>query len=648
MNSIKKNYLLCVVLLIFIACGGGLLGKKPIYPAKVEPAMETAFAVPERDYKSHQYLGALEGYRKFIDTFPHTALTDEAHYKIGKIYFLQQKFDQSGLEFQTLATKTPDPQYRSKAYLMAGYAAYKQGAYQQSAQLLNQVEESSLDDKLLIRFYSLQILDANQVVLPTVKTDYAMLKLVDLYNGPLQESIAGLQVADLVTKRQVMQLLDSWMISPLTLGNIPSWFADYPMGFARGYVEYKWAKTYFEAGESARAERQLVRFVKLFPKHEYVSSAQKMIEELGGKVVVKKISGALRIGVLLPLSGPTAPFGDAVLRGIKCGSAEVNGCAFTNQVPGSPPIELIVRNTSGGAEEIIDHINGLIRDDVSAIIGPMTAELAQIAAQRVGSAHIPLFPITQMSGMEGGDYIFQMGYDAAQQIRDIVTKARARGIKTFGLFYPENNYGKRMAELFRREVEVQGGKIAADASFDPQKLDLASQVRTLKLGVKRFSYSSRSAGFEALFIPDSYRMIQRLAPVLQFVTIRDIPLLGTNAWHDENFSGDVFKSFPDSFFVDVFHEAGEGELARQFVQGFQTSFAKHPNSLEALGFDAVWFVRQAARKSRSTKPSAIKAALLTMQNLDGVTAIQSFASGKGPTIRPYYLTVGEEGVVLAK
>lgn len=653
MNPMRQSIaliftILCFLLLpLLIHCGGGP-AKKPVYPAKVDSRMKSAFAVAEQQYRRRNLTSALKKYKEFINTFPYTQLTDEAHYKSGKIYFLKKNWGSAIAEFDRLAKKTPDAQYRAKAWLMAGYSAYKQGDFKRSSTLLRKASIDHLTTKLKLRYYSLLILNGRKLSRPQDQIDYAFLRMADLYQESSDSSVKNLRAQDVFTRRQVLKHLDAWVLTSTPSGRIPSWFKNYPSGYSRAYVDYKWGKVLFDAGNREKARRQLSKFVSAYSKHVYSKSARKMLEDLGGALTVAT-GDTIRIGVLVPLSGPRAPFGRTLLRGIECGAGIKSGCVQTlgDEAGFSQPIELIIRDSGSNPEEVDKVINDLARHHVSAIIGPMSGSLAEAAGKRAQQIKVPLLPITQKPGVVGmGNYVFPMGYRAGQQMHDLVAKARSRGLKAFGVFYPRTNYGKEMTNLFVAEVESQGGRIVTKASYNPAKPDWTNSVRRLKTGIRRF-YAGSQAGFQALFIPDSYRAVNRLIPALAFVGIRGIPLLGTNAWNDAGLSALLGQEYPRSFFLDLFYTGNSNKIAPKFVRGYRSSFGKNPTSIEALGFEAVWFIRRAVHLSGSTKRKDIKQALLG-GGIQGVTGIRGFREGVGPIVHPFVLTAGEKGIMRVK
>lgn len=638
----KKIILILVMGFVFSHCG--TLGLKPSYPSQVDDTMRQAFNVAESHYQGGRYDQALEAYRQYIQNYPKNELTDESHYKIGKIYFLQANWDSAITSFQTLVDGSPDPAYRAKGELLSGHAAYLKGDAHEAASLLDKVKPKDLPVKLQLRYYSLQILAGQKMGMEQRNLDYYFLRMADLFDESSDPGLGALKDEDLFSKGEVTERLQSFVVSPISIEKIPAWFHDYPHGFARGYVDYKLGKIYYEAGEMGKARAQFSKFVQVYPKHRYADSARKILTELGGAVKESE-KGKVKIGVLLSLSGGGGSYGEAMLRGIRCAAAKVSGCERASaQILGeAPDVELVVRDAGSDPEAVSRIVDQLADENVAAIIGPMSASLAMNAAKRAQDVHTVLLPITQKSGlMQEGNYIFQMSYTMDEQVKDLVEKALGRGLKRLGIFYPRSTYGQEMADRFEAEAVKQGGKIVAKASYNPDDADLSGAARNLKLGVNRVSLAGTS--FDALFIPDVYFMMSRIVPALQVVTITGIPLLGTSAWNDANLPLDLFKDYPGSFFLDLYSSSDDRGDSGLFASAFNATYGKTPTSIEAIGFDAMGFLWQAIQSAGSSKSSKIRDALLSAGGFKGVTGIHSFQAGEGPVVRPLLLTISETGI----
>src|SRR4051812_8030910 len=90
-----------------------------------------------------------------------------------------------------------------------------------------------------------------------------------------------------------------------------------------------------------------------------------------------------RIGALLPLSGPYAPFGEAVKRGLTLAFQGTN-------------VELRVRDSQGDATHAVSAVEELTLDEGAvALIGGLLPEEAKAAAAAANDLGVPLVTLTK-------------------------------------------------------------------------------------------------------------------------------------------------------------------------------------------------------------------------------------------------------------
>lgn len=640
----QKLPLLILICLFISSCGGGgTVGKKqPRYPHQADQLMTDAFNRGEQFYKNRQFNQAMTVYEQYVNNYPYNRLSDEAYYKMGKIQFLRSNWDGAISTFNLLSSKSPDPEYVAKGYYMSGYTAYKKGDHTSAESYFSKIAENDLSPKFMIHKLSLQIDIAQKKMAPKSQLDYFYLRLMDMYKSGSQ--LSNLEAPNLVTEQQASDRLRTFIVSPLDATQIPEWFRNYPEGYSRPYVLYKWGKTYFEASRSNESRDILNRFVQAYPKHEYVSMASKLLSQMGGSPVMVPVDGnAIKIGVLLPLSGSQAAYSQSILWGIDCALGRKDGCTGGSYTIGNNPqsIQLLVRNSGSTDTEVYSAVDGLVAENVSAIIGPLSGPLSEAAAKRAQELKVVIMPITQKEGiMSLGQWVFQMGYKTQAQMKDLAGEAKVRGIRSVGIFYPNIAYGKEMATQFEAAAKELGLRILAKATYTPGT-DLSSDTRKLKQNLSQLS-GSGSTGLGALFVPDSYRTLTRLPQALDFASMKGIPLLGTNAWNDP--AATLDESHSGSFFRDIFYAGSQDELTAGFVNAYRTAFGKAPTSLEALGFDSIRFLQQSIQIANSADTSKVRDTLAASTTLRGITKITGFLAGQGPIINSITLGIGPSGV----
>ena len=349
------------------------------------------------------------------------------------------------------------------------------------------------------------------------------------------------------------------------------------------------------------------------------------------------------IGVMLPLSGRYATFGQLVQRGMEL-AAELH-----NQ--NTPPIRLLFRDSGSSAEESRRIVAEFAADpEVMAIAGPLTGGAAAAAAETAQRLGIPLFSLSPRDGLpEFGPFVFRNSLTTRQQVQTLVSYAMERlGLTTFGILHPENKLGYEMTDLFIREVQTRGGQIIATQMYSEKATDYRRQVKLLKREDPNTPDpepaetepgkrpAKDKAPFQALFIPDYADKISMIAPQLIFYGIEDVQLLGINGWNSPDLIRTTGRYLQGAVFVDGFYRAGADPVIRQFVEDYVSRYGEEPSILEAQGFDVLSMLLLQLHRPEIYTRAQLQAGLLQLRNFSGACGKTSITAS-GEAIKPLFL-----------
>jgi outer membrane PBP1 activator LpoA protein len=225
-----------------------------------------------------------------------------------------------------------------------------------------------------------------------------------------------------------------------------------------------------------------------------------------------RISGTA-IGLVLPISGSKASFGQKALSGVDTGlklfNMNENIKVFTKDSEDSP---------ARGAQSVLE----LIREEkVAFIIGglfPDSAKMEYLEARKYGVLYISLSQIN-LPKDEKNHHLIEVQGSIESQIETLLSEDTLRNFGTrAGVIYPKNEGGKAyMDEIWRRSSD-KGLQITSIASFPRNTHDYRNTVQ-LFLGLKH----PRERYEEFKILEDVYsqerssiRRVQTLPPVLDF------------------------------------------------------------------------------------------------------------------------------------
>lgn len=349
------------------------------------------------------------------------------------------------------------------------------------------------------------------------------------------------------------------------------------------------------------------------------------------------------IGVILPLKGPYAQFGEDALNGVLM-AAGVFGAEKGSY-------EVIVRNAGDEAGSVEAAINELADNPrVVALVGPLLSSTAYEAAKQAHNRRIPIVTLSQREGIADGEYVFRNFLTSASQASAMAEySCKTLGKTRTAILYPQNNYGSELARLFEKEVQARGCAVVKTASYppgttdftDPMKRLFGIQVKERMEGRRKIKEYTSASTIDSLFIPDSYDSVGLIAPYLGFYNIKGVQLLGSNAWNSRKLIELGGKNVEGAAFVDGFFSGSRRPETSAFTGRFRDTFGKDPGFIEAQAYDAASAVI-AADKFGGFDREAVRTALKRLKDFSGSTGPLSF-SDRGEAVKKLFILTVRDG-----
>ncbi len=179
-----------------------------------------------------------------------------------------------------------------------------------------------------------------------------------------------------------------------------------------------------------------------------------------------------RVTILLPLTGPTAEVGQAMLRAAQ----------LSLDQPGAPTLD--ARDTGGTPAGAADAAKLAIAAGTGLLLGPLTAGETASVAPLARAAGVPVLAFTSDASLAQPG-IWTLGITPAQQVRRLVLAVQAEGKTRVAAVLPSNAFGDAMAS----GVTVAAGSAGLSA---PSVLRYGNGFAALNAALKTVSdYDAR-------------------------------------------------------------------------------------------------------------------------------------------------------------
>ncbi|MDR2489247.1 MAG: penicillin-binding protein activator [Desulfovibrio sp.] len=181
--------------------------------------------------------------------------------------------------------------------------------------------------------------------------------------------------------------------------------------------------------------------------------------------------------------------------------------------------------------------------------------------------------LTFLPKLEDGDegrVAWRFFSSAQDQVDSLLAFTSRLGIRGYGLFYPEENFGQRMSALFEERANALGGvKKIVKASYAP-----GDSNNWMAAASNLVSANNAGTSFQAVFLPDTWKNMEAIVPNFFYYNETRQVLMGTSLW-EQGLAGNSVMS-PQYYGLAIF--PGSWNSARPTAAG-----EKLQSSLAAAG-----------------------------------------------------------------
>jgi branched-chain amino acid transport system substrate-binding protein len=318
-------------------------------------------------------------------------------------------------------------------------------------------------------------------------------------------------------------------------------------------------------------------------------------------------TGDIVIGMFASLTGDGASFGQSSVEGAELAVQEINDAGG---LLGGRRIRMLVEDNQSRPEEASNAVTKLItQDGVVAVVGEVASRRTLAAAPVAQRYQIPLITpaSTNERVTEIGDYIFRICFIDPFQ-GEVLSKFAYNDLgarRAAVLRDIQQDYSVGLTQSIVENFTKLGGEVAAPVSYssgDPDFRAVLTQIRAQNPDVIfATGYYTEAA------------IIVRQARELGM----EMPILGGDGWVGDALANGR-EALRNTYISNHYSGDNPDPVVQTFVSSYRARFGREPDSIAALGYDAIKVLADAFTRAGTTSGAAVRDALATA-DVAGVT-----------------------------
>ena len=346
-----------------------------------------------------------------------------------------------------------------------------------------------------------------------------------------------------------------------------------------------------------------------YRKHTSPASRRWAIWVIGGVILIILIVWAvqswknknqphqqvLKMGAILPQTGPGAVFASYIKDGIDLAVEEVNAGAY-------PHMTVLYEDSKNQPKEAVTVYNKLVSTQSPAVIivalSSVAKALAPLAAES-GTAQV--YVAVAIPDITDGKYTFRI-YPEASGMAGVMARFNIDHMqaKTSAVVYINDDFGRVSLDAYKKEVESHGGSVIFSESYELQQTDFRSLISKLNAvsPAPNVIYLSGYGPSYGVFV----RQLKEQGVSSQLTADMTMGLPSTLEQ-----AGPAAENI---YFVD-------GKVSSEFTQRFIRKYGRSPSSYAGYAYDITKLVYRTSITEHAFTADSVRAGLVEVSNYPG-------------------------------
>lgn len=342
---------------------------------------------------------------------------------------------------------------------------------------------------------------------------------------------------------------------------------------------------------------------------------------------VGAIHSSLKLGAVLPLTGQAAIYGQNSQHGIQLAVDAANSQGGVN----GRKVEVVFEDSKGDAKTGVAAAHKLTSQDrVPAIFDDAVSSVALAVVPIIDEAKVVLISTGSTNPDLSGRsrYFFRTWNSDTEEGR--FSAQFARNVMKWGTgcaLYIDNDYGRGLYEVFKRNLEQVGGKVVAAETFSKDDSDFKNQLAKLK-----------SQGGEFLYLVSYPEKVPTILKQIKELGLTH-KLIGSTTMEDPKIveaAGEAAEGL-----IYPYPVAPSGAETMAFKEAYRKKYGADPGTCCAEGYDNASLIIHCLRQGAASGLE-IQEQLRKVKDWPGVSGLITF-DDNGDVHKPMQMKVIRKG-----
>lgn len=324
-------------------------------------------------------------------------------------------------------------------------------------------------------------------------------------------------------------------------------------------------------------------------------------------ISLKKVEEPIKIGAILPMTGPAAFWGEAVRNGMEM--------AIQNFADKKIFIKAIYEDSQAQPNQGITAYTKLKNLDQVDIMFSLSSRVSMPLAPLADQDKMPLI-MTAVSAKgiaEKSQYVFRFYPDEAGYPNPILTKITKDKYSQIAIMYLNDDYGVSVFEVIKENLNNKGIKITAEEKFDLGQTDFRGQLTKIKSKEPTAIMFVDATPTELLNVLKQKQELKIEADFFEVNALLSID--STRKQAGESANGSYAVAFPFSL----------NKTGQEFKLRYQELYKTDPFYGATFGYDMINLIASATKRQKLTSAELVQKiiALKTLETLNGKVEIKT-------------------------